>query len=367
MSLGSGVLEISEKGYGFLRVEKESFRPNNKDIFVSPELIRKKKLREGIEIEGPVKAGSKNRGLQLVRPEKINGKNFEQYHELIHFDHLTSINPDQKITFETIPDRYTTRSVDLLCPIGKGQRCLIVAPPRTGKTVLLQHLAQGIIKNHPEMILYVLLIDERPEEVTDFRRNIKGKVYASTSDKDVKSHVRLANLVSEKAKRLVEYGEDVVILLDSITRLGRAFNNYVGSSGKTMSGGLDARAMEKPKKIFGAARKAEESGSLTIIGTALVDTGSRMDEYIFQEFKGTGNMELVLNRKMAERRIWPAMEISASGTRREELLFDPKELESVNLLRKQLSDLDPNEAMLMLHKLFEKYPTNKNLLANLGS
>jgi transcription termination factor Rho len=357
-----GVLEVGEKGFGFLRNPARSFQVSPNDIYVSPDMIRRWRLRAGIEIDGraaPPRKGSP----QLVEIRTINGQPLEKYLHLKKFDDLTSINPNQRFTLETAPDRMTTRVVDLVAPIGKGTRGLIVAAPRTGKTTLLHHIADAVLTNHPEAHVIVLLVDERPEETTDFRRSIKGgEVIASTNDQPIEDHVRTARMAIERARRLVEYGKDVFVVLDSITRLARAFNNYIGSTGRTMSGGLDARAMEQPRRIFASARKAEEGGSLTIVATALIETGSRMDELIFQEFKGTGNSELVLARKIAEQRYWPAVDINASGTRREELLISPKDLEAIARLRRALSELDPVDALPRLLTGLSKFKTNKEFL-----
>ncbi len=357
-----GVLEVGEKGFGFLRNPARSFQVSPNDIYVSPDMIRRFRLRPGIEIEGraaPPRKGSP----QLVEIRTINGQPPEKFLQLKRFDDLTSINPNQRYMLETVSDRMTTRVVDLIAPVGKGTRGLIVAAPRTGKTTLLHHIADAVLTNHPEAHLIVLLVDERPEETTDFRRSIKGgEVIASTNDQTIEDHVRTARMATERARRLVEYGKDVFIVLDSLTRLARAFNNYIGSTGRTMSGGLDARAMEQPRRIFASARKAEEGGSLTIVATALIETGSRMDELIFQEFKGTGNSELVLARKIAEQRYWPAVDINASGTRREELLIPPKELEAIARMRRALSELEPEEALPRLLTGLSKFKTNKEFL-----
>jgi transcription termination factor Rho len=357
-----GVLEVGEKGFGFLRNPARSFQISPNDIYVSPDIIRKFKLRPGLEIEGravPPKKGSP----QLAEIFKMNGQPLEKWASLKKFDDLTSLNPNERFVLETVPDRYTTRVVDLVAPVGKGTRGLIVAAPRTGKTTLLHHIANAVLENHPDVHTMVLLVDERPEETTDFRRSVKGgEVIASTNDQTIDDHVRTAKIAIERAKRLVEFGRDVFIVLDSITRLARAFNNYIGSTGRTMTGGLDARAMEQPRRIFASARKGEEGGSLTIIATALVDTGSRMDELIFQEFKGTGNSELVLDRKIAEQRYWPAVDINASGTRREELLLAPKDLEAITRLRRALSGAPPLEAIQRLLTGLSKFKTNKEFL-----
>lgn len=357
-----GILEVGEKGFGFLRNPARSFQISPNDIYVSPDIIRKFKLRPGLEIEGravPPKKGSP----QLAEIFKMNGQPPEKYAGLKKFDDLTSLNPNERFVLETEPDRYTTRVVDLVAPVGKGTRGLIVAAPRTGKTTLLHHIANAVIANHPDVHTMVLLVDERPEETTDFRRSVKGgEVIASTNDQTIEDHVRTAKIAIERAKRLVEFGRDVFVVLDSITRLARAFNNYIGSTGRTMTGGLDARAMEQPRRIFASARKGEEGGSLTIIATALVDTGSRMDELIFQEFKGTGNSELVLDRKIAEQRYWPAVDINASGTRREELLLAPKDLEAITRLRRALSGAPALEAIQRLLTGLSKFKTNKEFL-----
>lgn len=357
-----GVLEVGEKGFGFLRNPARNFQVSPNDIYVSPDVIRKYKLRPGLEIDGravPPKKGSP----QLAEIYKINNQPPEKWASLKKFDELTSVNPNERFNLETVPDRYTTRIFDLIAPLGKGTRGLIVAAPRTGKTTLLHHIADAVITNHPEVHTMVLLVDERPEETTDFRRSVKGgEVIASTNDQTIEEHVRTAKMAIERAKRLVEFGRDVFIVLDSITRLARAFNNYIGSTGRTMTGGLDARAMEQPRRIFASARKAEEGGSLTIIATALIETGSRMDELIFQEFKGTGNSELVLDRKIAEQRYWPAVDINASGTRREELLLAPKDLEAITRLRRALSGAPPVEALQKLLTGLAKFKTNKEFL-----
>jgi transcription termination factor Rho len=364
-SVVRGVLEVGEKGFGFLRNPARSYQISPNDIYVSPDIIRRHKLRPGLDIEGraaPPKKGSP----QLVEIHTINGTPLEKYASLKKFDDLTSINPKERFVLETVPDRYTTRVVDLIAPIGKGTRGLIVAAPRTGKTTLLHHMADAVLTNHPDVHTMVLLVDERPEETTDFRRSIKGgEVIASTNDQTIEEHVRTAKMAIERAKRLVEFGRDVFIVLDSITRLARAFNNYIGSTGRTMTGGLDARAMEQPRRIFASARKAEEGGSLTIVATALVDTGSRMDELIFQEFKGTGNSELVLDRKIAEQRYWPAVDINASGTRREELLLAPKDLEAIARLRRALSEAPPVETIQKILNGLSKFKTNKEFLKQL--
>jgi len=358
---GEGIIEISGKGFGFLRDAKRNFIQTPQDIFVTPEIVRRFQLRDGMWIYGETRRG--NRGPQLTRLLKINDDEPTKYQDLRPFEELTTINPNERIKLETASDRYTTRVMDLMTPLGKGQRGLIVAPPRTGKTTLLQHIADAVVKNHPEMKLIILLVDERPEEVTDFRRSCpNAEIMASSNDSDIKSHTRIAQLAVERAKRLVEAGKDVFILLDSITRTARAFNNATGGGGRTMSGGIDARAMEIPRKLFAAARNTEEAGSLTIVATALIETGSRMDELIFQEFKGTGNMELVLDRKISDQRTYPAVDIFLSGTRREELLLQPFELEKINLIRRGLAGHKPVEAIERLLMFVKKFPTNMQML-----
>jgi transcription termination factor Rho len=358
---GEGIIEISGKGFGFLRDAKRNFVQTPQDIFVTPEIVRRFQLRDGMWIYGETRRG--NRGPQLTRLLKINDDEPTKYQDLRPFEELTTINPNKRIKLETVPDRYTTRIMDLMTPLGMGQRGLIVAPPRTGKTTLLQHIADAVVKNNPQMKLIILLVDERPEEVTDFRRSCpNAEIMASSNDSDIKSHTRIAQLAVERAKRLVEAGKDVFILLDSITRTARAFNNATGGGGRTMSGGIDARAMEIPRKLFAAARNTEEAGSLTIVATALIETGSRMDELIFQEFKGTGNMELVLDRKISDQRTYPAVDIFLSGTRREELLLAPFELEKINLIRRGLAGHKPVEAIERLLMFVKKFPTNAQML-----
>src|SRR5436853_5599390 len=358
---GDGVIEISGKGFGFLRDSKRNFVQTPQDIFVTPEIVRRFGLRDGMWIYGETRRG--NRGPQLIRLNKINEQEPTKYQGLRRFEELTTINPNRKMKLETVPDRYTTRITDSITPIGMGQRGLIVAPPRTGKTTLLHHIADAVVKNHSEMKLIILLVDERPEEVTDFKRSHpKSEIIASSNDSDIKSHTRIAQLAIERAKRLVEAGRHVFILLDSITRTARAFNNAMGGGGRTMSGGIDARAMEIPRKIFAAARNTEEAGSLTIVATALIETGSRMDELIFQEFKGTGNMEMVLDRKISDQRIYPAIDIFLSGTRREELLLQAWELEKINMIRRGLAGHKPEEAIQRLLMFVKKFPTNTQML-----
>jgi len=362
-----GVLELHPKGYGFLRNAARNYVAQSADAYVPAPFIQKLGLKEGLLLAGPVDAARKGgTGPRLARVEAVEGQPPEQYRPR-KFDDLTPIDPRELIRLETGKEPLTTRVMDLLTPIGKGQRGLIVAPPRTGKTVLLQHIAQAVSQNHPEMHLIMLLIDERPEEVTDMKRTVRGEVVASSADQDSQSHVRLAQLVVERGKRLAEQGKQALVLLDSLTRLARAYNKNVGNSGRTMSGGVDVRAMEVPKRLFGAARAFEEGGSLTVMGTALIDTGSRMDELIFQEFKGTGNMELVLDRRLADRRIYPAIDISQSGTRKEERLLSPEVLQRVTLLRRTLVQMKPIEAMEMLVKQLGNTPSNAAFLDKIGA
>lgn len=360
-----GVLELHSKGYGFLRSPSRYYFAHDADPFVSGPLIHKFGLREGWMIDGPTEPQRKGSGPKLAKVEMIEGQIPDklQRHK---FDDLTPIDPHEQIMLETGKEPITMRVMDLLTPIGKGQRGLIVAPPRTGKTVLLQQIAQAVSKNHPEMKIMMLLIDERPEEVTDMRRTIQGEVIASSSDRDSADHVRIAELVVERGKRLAEQGKHVFILLDSLTRLARAYNKNVSNSGRTMSGGVDIRALEIPKRLFGSARVFEESsgysGSLTVMGTALIETGSRMDDVIFQEFKGTGNMEMVLDRKLADRRIYPAIDVSQSGTRKEERILHPDVLPIVNLLRRTMADVNPIQAMETLVKKLLEFPSNAAFL-----
>ncbi len=369
-----GVLELNTKGFGFLRNAARNYTAGSADPYVPAPLIKKFSLREGLLLSGSVEAngnggGGKGKGSpggpRLGRLDQIEGLPPEQF-KLRNFDDLTPVDPHQQIRLETGREPLTTRVMDLLTPIGKGQRGLIVAAPRTGKTILLQHIAQAVVTNHPEMHLIMLLIDERPEEVTDMRRTIRGEVIASSNDRDSSSHARTAELVMERAKRLAEQGKQVFVLLDSLTRLARAYNKNVGNSGRTMSGGVDVRALEVPKRLFGSARVFEEGGSLTVMGTALIDTGSRMDEIIFQEFKGTGNMELVLDRKLADRRVFPALDISQSGTRKEERLLAPDVLQRVTLLRRTLVQMKPVEAMESLVKKMAESPSNAAFLDRIG-
>ncbi len=341
-----GVLEILPDGYGFLRSPDYNYLPSPDDIYVSPSQIKRFSLRLGDTINGEVRPPKEGeRFFALIRLTTINGRPSGDMEERTNFDYLTPLYPDEQLRLETTADEVSMRVMDMFSPIGKGQRGLIVAQPKTGKTILLQKIANAITKNHPETYLIVLLVDERPEEVTDMERNIQGEVIASTFDQDPQRHVDVSNIVLEKAKRLVEAGQDVVILLDSITRLARAHNSVAPNTGKTLSGGLEATALRGPKRFFGAARNVEEGGSLTIIGTALVDTGSRMDEVIFEEFKGTGNMELVLDRELSDRRVFPSINILKSGTRREEFLINEALLKRIWILRGILADMSPLEAM----------------------
>ncbi|MEA2660230.1 MAG: transcription termination factor Rho [Candidatus Binatota bacterium] len=364
---GEGVLETLPDGFGFLRAPDYNYLPGPDDIYVSPSQIRRFNLRTGDIISGhirPPKEGE--RYFALLKVETINYEDPERAREKILFDNLTPLYPNERLRLEAQPDDYTTRIVDLLIPIGKGQRGLIVAAPRTGKTMMLQHIAKAIAHNHKEVILIVLLIDERPEEVTDMQRSVDGEVISSTFDEPATRHVQVAEMVIEKAKRLVEHGKDVVILLDSITRLARAYNTVVPPSGKILSGGVDSNALHKPKKFFGAARNIEDGGSLTIIATALIDTGSRMDEVIFEEFKGTGNMEVHLDRRLMDKRVFPAIDINKSGTRKEELLIPKEDLNRIWILRKVLSQLSVVDAMEFLLDKLHGTRTNKEFLESMN-
>ena len=365
-SIMDGVLELHPKGYGFLRDIKKNYCSQESDPFVSSTLIEKAGLREGVTIRGAVGSGSRNQGPRLKTVELINGMTVEEYANVKRFDDLTAITPFTRIKMEIGSKPTTMRVMDLLTPIGRGQRALIVAPPRTGKTMLLQEIAESVSRNHPDMHLIVMLIDERPEEVTEMRRHVKGEVIASSLDNDTENHVRVSQLIIERAKRLTEEGKNVFILMDSITRAARAFNKWT-NTGRTATGGLDVRALDIPKKMFGAARQFDEGGSLTIVATALIDTGSRADEAIFQEFKGTGNMELVLSRDLADRRIWPAIDITKSGTRHEEKLYDPLQLNSIVMLRRSLISLSPVEAMEQLTRTLDRFPTNNEFLEKVKS
>ncbi len=359
-----GVLELHPKGYGFLRAAENDYGARETDAFVSSSFVEKHHLREGIKIKGEIGPGTRGQGPRLLTIDSIDGGPVEDYEKLKHFDTLTAINPFEQIKLETGSKPITMRVMDLLTPIGKGQRALIVAPPRTGKTMLLQDIANSVSKNHPEIHLIVLLIDERPEEVTEMRRTIRGEVIASSMDQDVESHVRISQLIIERGKRLAESGKDCFILMDSITRTARAFNKWMrsGRDTKIQTGGLDVRAMDIPRKMFGTARRFDEGGSLTVCATALIDTGSKMDDAIFQEFKGTGNMELVLSRDLAERRIWPAIDITRSGTRREEKILDPEILDGVTMLRRSLVSMNPTEAMDQLIRTLAKFDSNREFL-----
>jgi len=368
-NVAEGVLELDSQGAGFIRSPKRHLAVRPDDPYVTLDAVRKFGLRGGELLAGPVAAvdGKGNRRFKLARIETINGMPVKDWLPPTPLNDTTAIDPTERLRFDTPGGPLTMRVVDLFTPIGKGQRGLIVAPPRTGKTILLQQMAHGIATNHPEVYMIVLLVDERPEEVTEMRRNVRGEVIASSNDQDVASHIRVARLVIERSRRLVELGQDIVILLDSITRLARAFNTNVGSSGRTMTGGLDIRALQEPKQIFGSARNVENGGSLTIIASALIDTGSRADEFIFQEFKGTGNMELVLSRDLANLRIWPAMDLQTSGTRKEEKLLAPGVLQKVYMLRRQLNDLPPVKAMQALLDRMGKTKTQEEFLASLRS
>jgi|UniRef100_A0A7V4XS66 transcription termination factor Rho len=363
-----GVLEILPDGYGFLRSPDYNYLPGPDDIYVSPSQIRKFDLKTGDTISGNVRPPHEGeKYFALVKIEAINFESPEETRNKILFDNLTPLYPEERIKMETVRENISGRVMDLLTPIGKGQRGLIVAPPRTGKTMLLQSIANSITANHPEVALIVLLIDERPEEVTDMQRSVKGEVISSTFDEPAARHVQVAEMVIEKAKRLVEHKRDVVILLDSITRLARAYNTIVPPSGKVLSGGVDSNALQRPKRFFGAARNIEEGGSLTIIATALVDTGSRMDEVIFEEFKGTGNMEVILDRKLVDKRVFPAIDIQRSGTRKEELLIGKEDLQRIWVLRKVLNPLSPVEAMELLVDKLGKTRNNAEFLLNMSS
>ncbi len=363
---GAGYLEISEKGFGFLRSPENRFQPKPTDIFVTPDTIKKNFLREGCLVDAMLQPPHRGSSPQLKEVVNVNDMPFSDYTKSVRFENLTSIDPIEKYQLETTSDAIETRVIDLVTPIGKGTRGLIVSPPRTGKTTILKQIANAVTTNHPEVFVMVLLIDERPEEVTDFQRSVKAEVVASSNDQDLDTHVRLSRFMIERCRRMVECGKDVFVLLDSITRVARAYNSVHGGSGRTMSGGVDARALEIPRKMFASARKIEHGGSLTIIATALVDTGSRMDELIFQEFKGTGNMELILDRKLSDRRLYPAIDIPKSGTRKEEKLFAAKNLEAIRKLRRTMVDLNPVEAMETLTAALKKFKTNDELLAKMA-
>ena len=368
---GDGVLEVLQDGFGFLRSPEANYLPGPDDIYVSPEMIRKYSLRTGDTIEGLIKSPEDNeRYFALIEAHQINFQDPDKAKHKIAFDNLTPLYPDERLIMEiedpTVKDK-SARVIDLVAPIGKGQRSLIVAPPRTGKTVILQNIAHSIEQNHPECYLIVLLIDERPEEVTDMQRSVKGEVISSTFDEPAARHVAVSEMVIEKAKRLVEHKRDVVILLDSITRLGRAFNTVIPSSGKVLTGGVDANALQRPKRFFGAARNIEEGGSLTIISTALIDTGSRMDEVIFEEFKGTGNSELVLDRKVADKRVFPAIDLLKSGTRKEELLVEKTELTKVFVLRRILNPMGTTDAIEFLLSKLKQTKTNSEFFDSMNN
>ena len=368
--IGDGVVEVLQDGFGFLRSATANYLPGPDDIYISPSQIRRFSLKTGDTVEGPIRSPKEGeRYFALLKVNTINFEDPEKIRHKIHFDNLTPLYPDERLRMEienpTTKD-LSPRVIDLVAPLGKGQRGLIVAPPRTGKTVLLQNIAHSITTNHPECYLIVLLIDERPEEVTDMQRSVKGEVISSTFDEPASRHVQVAEMVIEKAKRLVEHGRDVVILLDSITRLARAYNVTVPHSGKILSGGVDAHALHKPKRFFGAARNIDGGGSLTIIATALIETGSRMDEVIFEEFKGTGNMEVVLDRHIADKRIFPAIDINRSGTRKEDLLLEESELNRVYLLRNFLADMPPAEALEFLLDRMRRTKTNKEFLDSMA-
>ena len=365
---GNGVLEILPDGFGFLRSPLYNYLPGADDIYVSPSQIRKFGLRKGDSVEGEIRPPKEGeRYFALVKVNEINSQSPEKHKKTVLFDNLTPLYPEKKINLEYHPTNYSTRLIDLFVPQGFGQRCLIVAPPKAGKTVLLQDIANAITANHPESVLIVLLIDERPEEVTDMRRNVNAEVVSSTFDEPATRHVQVAEMVIEKAKRLTEAGKDVIILLDSITRLARAYNTVVPPSGKILSGGVDSNALHKPKRFFGSARNIEGGGSLTIIATALIDTGSRMDEVIFEEFKGTGNSEIQLDRKLLEKRIFPALDINKSSTRKEDLLMQPGDLQRSYLLRKVLHPMAPIDAMEFILSRVTKTKSNSDFLDQMNS
>ena len=363
----TGVLEVLNEGYGFLRSPNFNYLPGPDDIYVSPSQIKRFGLRTGHEVSGQIRPPkSKERFYALLKVEEVNGKDPAELRKAILFDNLTPLYPDQKLNLEVNPKDLSTRVMDMISPVGKGQRGLLVAQPKTGKTVLMQKVANAISQNHPEIKMIILLIDERPEEVTDMKRSVEAEVISSTFDEAPQRHVAVADMVIQKARRMVEFGEDVVILLDSITRLGRAHNAVIPHSGKILSGGVDANAMRKPKQFFGAARNTEESGSLTILATALIDTGSRMDEVIFEEFKGTGNMELFLDRKLSDRRIYPSFDLIRSGTRKEELLLDKKILARMWILRKLLNDMNVIEAMEFIQDRMRRTKTNDEFMETMS-
>ncbi len=363
---GEGVLEILPDGFGFLRSPNYNYLPSAEDIYVSPAQIRRFELRKGDTLYGTIRPPKdKEKYFALLKVDTINGKTQDEIKDRVLFENLTPLYPEQRLLMETTKEKVSTRVLDLAAPIGKGQRALIVSPPKSGKTILMQNIANAIETNNPEVTLIVLLIDERPEEVTDMIRSVKGEVVSSTFDEPPERHVQIADMVIEKSRRLAESGKDVVILLDSITRLARAYNTVQPHSGKILTGGVDANALHKPKRFFGAARNIENGGSLTIIATALIDTGSRMDEVIFEEFKGTGNMELVLDRRLADRRVYPAIDLIKSGTRKEELLYHPTELEKIYLLRQALADLTPVDSMNLLLSRLRKTNSNTEFLLSM--
>jgi transcription termination factor Rho len=362
-----GVIEVLSEGYGFLRSPNFNYLPGPDDIYVSPSQIKRFGLRTGHEVSGQIRPPkSKERFYALLKVEEVNGKDPSELRKAILFDNLTPLYPEEKLNLEVNPKDLSTRVMDMISPVGKGQRGLLVAQPKTGKTVLMQKVANAITQNHPEIKMIILLIDERPEEVTDMKRNVEAEVISSTFDEAPERHVAVADMVIQKARRMVEFGEDVVILLDSITRLGRAHNAVIPHSGKILSGGVDSNALKKPKQFFGAARNTEESGSLTILATALIDTGSRMDEVIFEEFKGTGNMELVMDRKLSDRRIYPAFDLIRSGTRKEELLLDKKVLARMWILRKLLNDMNVIEAMEFIQDRMRRTKTNDEFMETMS-
>ena len=367
---GSGTLEVLPDGYGFLRSQAHNYLASPEDIYVSPSQIRRMSLRTGYVVEGPIRLPIENQdNFALMQIELVNGRPADEAYAITGFGDLTPLHPNKRYILETTPDELSMRIVDMVTPIGKGQRGLIVAPPRTGKTVLLAKMANAIIKNHPEAYVFVLLVDERPEEVTEMQKMVSGsnaEVVASTFDEPPEEHIHIADIVLEKAKRMVEMKRDVVILLDSVTRLARAYNTEAGPGGKLLSGGLDSNAMQKPKQFFGAARNVEEGGSLTILATALIDTNSRMDEVIFEEFKGTGNSELYLDRRLVEKRVYPAIDVNRSGTRKEELLLHPEEADKIRLLRRVLADMHPVEAMELLVNRSKKTKTNAEFLMTMN-
>jgi len=365
---GEGTLEILPDGFGFLRAPNYNYLPGPDDIYVSPSQIRRFSLRTGDTVSGQIRQPKESeRYFALLKVEAVNYEDPEVARDKILFDNLTPLYPDRKTNLESSSDNYSTRIMDLMIPIGFGQRGLIVSPPRSGKTMLLQNIANSVIANHKDIIPFVLLIDERPEEVTDMQRSVKAEVISSTFDEPAERHVQVAEMVIEKAKRLVEHKKDVIILLDSITRLARAYNSVMPPSGKILSGGVDSNALQRPKRFFGAARNIEEGGSLTIIATALIDTGSRMDEVIFEEFKGTGNMEIQLDRRLADKRVFPAFDIKKSGTRKEELLLDQETLTRVWILRKLLSSLNPSDCMEFLLEKMSRTKDNKSFLNSMNS